>query len=169
MNSLTQLGEEPNGIGHQGAYTANATNLETGARDMRSATLLPAMLALAAFGCASFVSAEPLQQRIPAAVNYVSGGIGADERAAMQERSGSYNLKLVFAERTTGSYLADVKVSIAGADGATVLETIADGPWLYARLPAGKYRVMAEAENRRQERSISLTDRSRLKAHFYWP
>src|SRR5690606_37917825 len=73
------------------------------------------------------------------------GGIGAEERAAMEAKAADYNLRLTFATKVSGAYLSDVKVAIRNARGETVLDTVAAGPWLFARLPRGEYRVAASA------------------------
>ena len=57
-------------------------------------------------------SAPILQPVTEGGITYVSGGNGLEERQALNEASGDYNLKLVFAEKGSGSYLADIKLSI---------------------------------------------------------
>ena len=67
---------------------------------------------------------------------YLSGGVGADERLALEERGKGFSVKLVFAA-TDGSYVADVKLEIADAKGSAVLSTTTTGPWFYIQLPPG--------------------------------
>ena len=62
-----------------------------------------------------------------------------------------YTLRLLFAD-SSGSYLADIAVTVADRAGNTLLEAISDGPYLWARLPPGSYRVTAR---RRPDRSRS--------------
>ncbi len=69
---------------------------------------------------------------------YLSGGVGADERMALEERAKGFNVKLVFAD-TGGSYVADVKLEIADVKSGTVLSTASIGPWFYIQLPPGIY------------------------------
>ena len=76
---------------------------------------------------------------------YLTGGIGLGERErlseiALRERM---NLKLVFAQRD-GAFLSAIPVTITDASGTVRLQVTADGPWLFARLPAGEYRYRAE-------------------------
>lgn len=73
---------------------------------------------------------------------YMTGGVGEEEREAMEAiaRREGFNLKLVLATRE-GTYLAGVPLRISSPDGTLRLEATAEGPWLYARLPAGEYRV----------------------------
>lgn len=100
-------------------------------------------------------------------VSFVSGGIGADEVAAMHEVRRDYNLQLLFAAKGSGEYLSAVAVVVKNAHGDTVLDTVADGPFLYARLPAGRYQVSASYEGQTQNRGVRL-DRHHTGLSFYW-
>lgn len=104
-------------------------------------------------------------------VPYISGGIGEDERTALNAAAADYNLKLVFADKGGGHYLSDIKVSIKGAKGADVLEAVSDGPWFLAKLPPGSYRVTASAGDQRQSRSVTVgkQKQSRLAFQFEAP
>jgi hypothetical protein len=78
-----------------------------------------------------------------AAVPYASGGVGENSQEELTARQGVFSLKLVFAEQQTGSYLADVTVTIVDAAGETLINALSDGPWFYTKLPAGDYKVTA--------------------------
>jgi hypothetical protein len=77
-----------------------------------------------------------------AGVRYLVGGVGADERKAMEQLSGDYNVKFVFAD-TFGEYMSDVAVRIDDFRGKTVVRLVTNGPWLYVKLAPGGYRVRA--------------------------
>src|SRR5690606_2797019 len=66
-------------------------------------------------------------------VSVLHGGVGAEDRAAMQAQAADYNLHLTFAAKGSGAYLSDVKVVIRDARGKTLVDTVTSGPWLYAR------------------------------------
>src|SRR5262245_5506492 len=55
-------------------------------------------------------------------IPFVTGGVGADERADLQAKEKDYNLKIV-AAATSGDYVANVRVVIESAAKASVLET----------------------------------------------
>ena len=93
-------------------------------------------------------SAEHTSTGIP----YLSGGVGLDERDALRAVSGEYNLHVTFAQRE-GNYLSDVHVAIQNANGATLLETVPQGPWLFTKLPPGRYTVIAG--HQRQSPAVS--------------
>lgn len=72
------------------------------------------------------------------AVDSLSTGIGAAERTIHKE----YSVLLMFAE-AKGPYLANIAVEIKDAEGNVVLDRTSEGPWLFAKLPAGDYKVVA--------------------------
>lgn len=105
------------------------------------------------------------------AVPYASGGIGEDEQQALQAEAANYNLRLSFAEKGSGAYLSDVKVTIrsaAGASDTTILSAVSEGPWFFAKLPPGRYRITVEADGQPQTRTIALTPGQSMKQNFYW-
>lgn len=71
---------------------------------------------------------------------WASGGVGESARETLMKKYGDYNLKLEFAV-ADGNYLGDVAVSITTPDGVPVLRAFSPGPWLMAKLPAGRYEV----------------------------
>ena len=74
-------------------------------------------------------------------VKYLTGGVGLDERATIHKMAkGNYNLQFVFAE-TSGPYLADIMVDIQGKDGKHLVDTPTAGPWFFAKLPIGQYKI----------------------------
>lgn len=99
---------------------------------------------------------------------YISGGVGDEELAAMRSREKEFNLRLLFAEKQTGSYMAGVKVTIESASGGKVLEALADGPLFYTKLPTGNYRITAEANGQKQSRSIAIPKNASREWSVYW-
>ena len=137
-----------------------------------------ALLVLEPLRCGGPVPEVPAAQFPPAIIivegktaqgfPYLSGGVGADERIAMEEHGKAFNVKLEFAE-TGGAYLADVKLEIVGGKNETVLSTTATGPWFYIQLPPGIYSVKAAFGGKSKEIKALrvITDK---KAHhvFVW-
>ncbi|MCC6534713.1 MAG: hypothetical protein IT531_19375 [Burkholderiales bacterium] len=113
------------------------------------------LLALVAMAAAMPGAAAPVKE-VRGDISILHGGIGEEDRAAMQRAGAEYNLQLTFAAAGNGAYLADVAVTIRAAAGSVVLDTVASGPWLYARLPAGQYTVSATANGQVQSRRIDL-------------
>jgi hypothetical protein len=101
-------------------------------------------------------------------VPYASGGVGLNSQEELAARQGEFSLKLVFAEKGTGSYLANVEVKIADASGRTVLEATSDGPWFYAKLPAGAYSVTATYEGIAQTVRLSVPAKGLKVEYLRW-
>ncbi len=79
-----------------------------------------------------------------AAVPFVSGGVTVDEFKQLSREAKDYSVKLVFAARGSGAYLADVDVTLASLPAReVVLEHRTDGPLLLAALPPGRYELTA--------------------------
>lgn len=101
-----------------------------------------------------------------AEVPYASGGIGNDDPA--EQMLTDYNLKLVFALKGTGGYLADVKVAIHDLKGKKVLEAESPGPLFYTRLPPGQYRINADFNGKSLTRSANVKAGGRSVLPFHW-
>lgn len=102
-----------------------------------------------------------------AGVEYRSGGIGTGEREALRAVEDRYRLKLGFAERGRGSYVADVRVQVRDAAGGLILDVVAEGPWFLAALEPGVYRLTVTYGDQAQTRTVDLT-RSTGWNWFYW-
>lgn len=94
-------------------------------------------------------------------VPFVTGGVTVDEREALQEVAATedFNLKVIVAT-AEGSFLSDVKVRVMDSEGTLRLDATTEGPWLYARLPAGDYRIEGAREDSTRSASVSLTGKS---------
>lgn len=82
-------------------------------------------------------------------VTWLSGGVGRDEARAFQREASRYPLEVVFVQKSgkRDEYLANVPVTIRDAKHHVVLDGVAQGPYLLARLPAGDYEVSARWES----------------------
>jgi hypothetical protein len=127
-----------------------------------------AVLALALLGFAAQAQA-PMQPQTQGGITFVSGGISIEERQAMQELEGSYNLRLLFVAEESGEYLWGVKVQLMDQEGKTLLEAVSDGPYFLAKLSPGRYTVIAEDEGRAIKRSVDIEPGKALSERFTWP
>lgn len=128
-----------------------------------------AFLALMTPVLAAAPASATMEQQSSNGTSYVSGGIGLDEAAEMQKMRAQYPLRLQFAETGRGAYLAGVAVTIADRQGRTVLDAVSDGPFLYANLPAGTYRLTASSDGRPIVRSVTVPQSGFVDERFYWP
>ncbi|MEW5710527.1 MAG: carboxypeptidase-like regulatory domain-containing protein [Pseudomonadota bacterium] len=110
-------------------------------------------------------------ERSKGSVTYLTGGVGKEESDAIKRVQDRYPLSLLFVERggpNTWHYLANVRVTIKDAAGKTLLETAAEGPFLLARLPEGRYTVIAEMYGKPVTRRADLTGGKRAQLVFEW-
>jgi hypothetical protein len=86
----------------------------------------------------------PVRGSTEAGVTFLSGGVTADDRTSMYVERGRYNLWVTTVAKPSGAYLTDARLRVVDVNtNKAVLERTMDGPWLFARLPAGKYDVSA--------------------------
>ena len=128
-----------------------------------------ALLAAGALPAMSMVSMELPAERTQGTVTYITGGVGSDEAAAMIRARPQYPLALEFIQKAKprNVYLAAVNVKIEDSSGE-VLKATTDGPFLFARLPAGKYVVRAEDNGRVETRHVTVAPGKRKQVVFEW-
>ena len=107
-----------------------------------------------------------LQAQQQGDIIFVSGGAGSEDRDALRQVESQYNLRLLFAARN-GDYLANVAVTLSDARGTAMLDTIAEGPIFYARVPPGRYRLTVSNQGQSQSRDISIGGGA-VRQDFYW-
>src|SRR5262245_44494126 len=103
----------------------------------------------------------------PAAdVPYISGGVGADDRAELQAREGEYNLKVIAAE-SSGDFLSGVAIAIERGK-QRVFETTMDGPILLVKLPPGTYTIRATSGRDTLTQTVTVPAQGLRQAAFTW-
>jgi hypothetical protein len=101
-------------------------------------------------------------------IEYVSGGIGKDEAQAMKALAPRYNLRITFA-LTGGEYLSDVSVTLTSERGAELLKARTHGPFIFFRIPPGRYRIAAQADHVIEHRWVRVPAKGGVDTRFYWP
>lgn len=80
-------------------------------------------------------------------ITFASGGIGLSERVDLHAERSRYNLWVATVAKGSGAYLAGAHLRISSSDGGrSVLERSMAGPWFFAMLPPGQYRVSVSIE-----------------------
>jgi hypothetical protein len=127
------------------------------------ALLLAGTLALA-------VTELPAVQR-SGKIEYLSGGIGKDEAAAIENASRQWPMTLEFAvkDRKHDEFAADVTVSVRDAKGNATLEATSKGPFLLAKLEPGHYTVDATFGGKTLHEKVAVKAGLPAKAVFVWP
>jgi hypothetical protein len=101
-------------------------------------------------------------------VRYLTGGIGSEEREAMETLGTKFNLKLIFAE-LSGDYIAGVGAILSDQHGKELGRIITNGPWLYVRLSPGTYRVKATLDGVTQEiAKLRIREHGQVVRFMHW-
>ena len=109
-----------------------------------------------------------IKPQVQGQVNFVSGGIGGDERDALQLMRADYNLHLMFSMQDSKEYLSEIKVSITDATGNGLLQTVAEGPMLFAGLKPGRYSISAVKNGHLINKTVNISDKRRTSLSFTW-
>jgi hypothetical protein len=131
--------------------------------------MLLAGAAAVAAGFLPFAAAQSVKEgRTTQDRRFIIGGVGLDESERMKALAGEFALTVLVAAQS-GAYLADTRVSIADAQGATVLDTQLTSPYLLVDLAAGRYDVQATYQGMTQRRRVTVADNARAKIAFTFP
>jgi hypothetical protein len=129
---------------------------------------------LLAVGTASVWAQVPVQPgeltvKSKGDISYVSGGVGASEQEALAKVKSKYNLWLTFAVTGTGAFLSDIPVTISDKAGQVLVEAVSAGPYFYARVPAGTYRLSVDNAGQVKTRTVSVPASGGVSEVFEWP
>ncbi len=104
-----------------------------------------------------------------AEVIFVSGGIGYCESQAMRNAGKDYPLELVFVQKTASgeNYLANIPVKITDTKNNIVLDTVTQGPFLLAKMPAGRYTVTANLYDEVKTHHVTIAKKHQ-RLVFVW-
>ena len=128
------------------------------------ALILPCVL----FSLTSIAEESAIQPQTQGKVTFVTGGVGVDERNELDASRANYNLSLLFSVQSTGDYLSDVKIRITDLKGNVFLETISDGPKLFAKLPPGRYIVTVDLNGEAYHKTVSVRSKQNTSLSFTW-
>ena len=99
---------------------------------------------------------------------YMFGGVGSDERDALEERAKGFNVKLVFAEKH-GAFVSGVALQITTAQGTEIAALKVEGPWFYIQLPPGNYSVKARLRGEIKEiKNLTVPKERRVQQSLTW-
>ena len=139
---------------------------------MKPTTLSMAAMAAALFLTPFVQAAGPAAaaQETAGNVSYISGGVGEDEAADMKSAAAGYPLELQFVQKATprDEFLADVKVRITDRARNVVLDAVASGPFLLAKLPAGTYQIEADHVGVVKRQTVDIRPGKHQRSVFVW-
>jgi hypothetical protein len=114
---------------------------------------------------ANAVSSSIIQSKTNS-IAYASGGVGLDEQVTMDQMAKDYNVKFIFVQ-TPKDDVSGVMVTILNHSGKMLLKTSSNGPWFFAKLPRGDYRVIATLNDHREVKKLNVTGGLET-VEFFW-
>jgi hypothetical protein len=97
---------------------------------------------------------------------YVTGGIGDDERDALDSVKKNYNLHVLNASKS-GAYIGDTHVVVRNRQGSEVLN-VSSGPILLANLPTGTYTLVASSEGQNKTEPVKIGGTKPVSVRLTW-
>ena len=137
-------------------------------RSMRRFIALFLALGTSLFCGQAAVQAAPLDVQTAGDISYVSGGVGASEQEALAQMKSDYNLRLLFAVAGSGSFLSAIPVTIADGAGQVLVQAVSEGPYFFARVPPGHYRISAERAGQVKTQSVRVPATGAAAVDFRW-
>lgn len=101
-------------------------------------------------------------------VSYLTGGVGVNQATAFKQEADRYPLAIQIARRAGGQnqYTAGAEVAISDSSGRAMLQTQAQGPFLLADLPPGRYQVEVSLDGKTQRRDVTVKDSGTARPMF---
>ena len=101
-------------------------------------------------------------------VAYVTGGVGLAQSDAFKQQMSQYPLALEIVQHQGNKdlYTAGANVRIADASGQVVLQTVAEGPFVLADLPAGRYTVDVTLNGQLKHQPVAVNDNASVRKVF---
>ena len=100
-------------------------------------------------------------------IPYLSGGIGDEEREAIDRARNNYNIKLVLAE-ASGSFVSNVALHITTVLGEPVISIPGAGPLVLLQLQPGTYLINADYERRNVQKRFDVSDNVAQTVNVLW-
>lgn len=116
--------------------------------------------------------AVPLPEtRTSGEVSYVTGGIPYEQIPAFTQARGQYSLNIEVYEKdgAKNGFSADAQVKLINLKGAVVLDAKTDGPYLWAKVPAGQYRLQTTLAGKMKEQRVSVGNGKSTRAIVVFP
>lgn len=116
--------------------------------------------------------AVPLPEtRTSGDVSYVTGGIPYEQIPAFTQARGQYSLNIEVYEKdgVKNGFTADAGVKLFDRSGNVVLDAKAEGPYLWAKVPPGAYRLQTTLNGKMKEQRVSVTPGKSTRAIVVFP
>ena len=104
-------------------------------------------------------------------VSYVTGGIPYEQLPAFTRARGQYplNIEIYEKEGIKNGFTADAGVKLIDHSGNVVLDAKADGPFLWAKVPPGQYRLQTTLSGKMKESRVAVASGKVTRAIVVFP
>lgn len=104
-------------------------------------------------------------------VSYVTGGVPDEQVAAFRQARPSYPLGIEIYQKSgaKSEFTADVQVQLVDKAGKVVLDAPTEGPYLWAKVPPGQYRIDATLNDRKITRQVNVPATGSTSAVLVFP
>lgn len=99
-------------------------------------------------------------------ISYVTGGIGEEESDALRATQGSYNLRIMNADKA-GHFSGDTRIVISDLQHNPLLDATS-APLFYANLPKGRYIVEGFIGEQSKKQIITIASGKTAHVRFLW-
>jgi hypothetical protein len=110
----------------------------------------------------------PLVVEVHPQVQFMTGGIGQSDEAAVRKAEKYFKLRLAFSERKDNEFAADVDLRITDMSGRPVFVLLDADPMVNLNLPDGRYRVAASLDGQTETRLVDLHGGAGENLYFHW-
>ncbi len=99
-------------------------------------------------------------------IEFITGGIGDEERSSIEAVKSNYNL-YVMSAGTDGAFTGNMHLNILDKSNNSVLDTEI-GPLFYAKLPDGAYTIEGTHNNQTKSEKVTISGGKSKSVHFGW-
>jgi len=104
------------------------------------------------------------------AIQFISGGIGSDESAAMKAVAKNWPIYMEFSQRDgdKSAWVSEVSLVISDANGRQIFNKTIDGPIILMRLNPGQYTAQATYQNKMIKNQFNIEKDKHQRLSFQW-
>lgn len=113
-------------------------------------------------------AAEPEKRSAKNGIQYMTGGIGEEDKFDMRPYAKKFTLNLLFSQGVAGEYITDTNVNIYNEQSELVFRIKGAKPMLYVNLPAGIYTILASNHGERLRHKITIEENKNQKVILNW-
>jgi hypothetical protein len=109
--------------------------------------------------------------QVSGTTSYVTGGIPYEQLPAFTQARGQYPLNIEVYERdgAKNAFTADAGVKLLDRSGTVVLDALTSGPYLWAKVPPGQYRLQTTLNGKMKEQRVAVSNGRSTRAIVVFP